>query len=333
MSLVDDLRPVSLEQECERLLQLDIADLDMSNLLEVDCVACGSAARADTFRKNGFQANRCAVCGTVYVSPRLPQSELNRFFHVSRAMAFWSHHVYPSSIDARRAIMSRRAVRIRTALAEMGLSLPLARMLEVGAGYGVFLEQARAAGLARYLACVEPSPECCQRIRDEKLAESIVEATLDSYTAAAPFDLVVANGVLEHPEAPIEFLTAALRLLAPGGLLVVCSAGSDGPDTAVLREHAPNVEPPHSQNFISRAGWQALAGRLGAGLLRCESIGEMDLDILDQAAAIHGDPMAARLAAFFARPHLREAVQTVLQAQGCTGFNFVVIARDAAVPD
>lgn len=332
MSRVDELRPARLEQECERLLRQDVADLDTGSLRDVACVACGDPGRAHSFAKNGFQVNRCAACATLYVSPRLPQAELNRFFHYSRAMAFWSDHVYPSSIATRRDIMARRVARIRTTLEALGQRSPVGRLLEAGAGYGTFLEQARAAGLARHLACIEPSPDCCRHIREAGLADSVAECTLDGYAAAQPFDLVVANGVLEHPESPLDFLAAALRLLAPGGLLVVCSAGSDGPDTEVLREHAPNVEPPHSQNFISRAGWQAIAGRLGARLLRCESIGELDLDIVDQAAAAHGGPMAARLAAFFARPGLREAVQGVLQAQGCSGFNFVVLAGDAAVP-
>lgn len=332
MSRVDELRPAPLEQECERLLRLDIADLDTSRLVDAACVACGGARCVHTFSKNGFRVNKCAGCGTVYVSPRLPQAELNRFFHFSRAMAFWSRRVYPSTIATRRDIMARRVARIGDALRALGLTVPVGRMLEAGAGFGTFLEQARAAGLARHLACIEPSPDCCRHIGDQALADSIAQCTLDTFPATEPFDLVVANGVVEHPESPRDFVATALRLLKPEGVLVVCSAGSDGPDTEVLREHAPNVEPPHSQNFISRAGWEAITAGLGARLLRCESIGEFDLDILEDAAAVHGGPLAVRLTEFLARPGLREAVQAALRDQGCSGFNFVVIGPGATVP-
>lgn len=52
-------------------------------------------------------------------------------------------------------------------------------MLEIGSGIGLSLEQARALYLAERVACIEPSPECCEQIRRDCLADEVWESTLD----------------------------------------------------------------------------------------------------------------------------------------------------------
>src|SRR3972149_3651234 len=48
----------------------------MTNLEEVPCDLCGSAARKTLYDKRPFGIVQCSECGLVYVSPRLPACSL-----------------------------------------------------------------------------------------------------------------------------------------------------------------------------------------------------------------------------------------------------------------
>ncbi len=92
------------------------------------------------------------------------------------------------------------------------------RLLDVGAGLGVFPYRMKQAGW-----------DCVALDMDERLAahhreivgvEAIVGDVKD-ITASKPFDLITFNKVLEHVTDPIEMLASVKRLLAAGGLVYV----------------------------------------------------------------------------------------------------------------
>src|SRR5262249_61602827 len=92
------------------------------------------------------------------------------------------------------------------------------RLLDVGAGIGVFAATMKAAGWS--VVAVEPDPRTAHHLREcvgvEAHARPI--AALDP-AEVGRFDIVTFNKVLEHVEDPIALLTAAHPLLAPVGLV------------------------------------------------------------------------------------------------------------------
>jgi SAM-dependent methyltransferase len=89
------------------------------------------------------------------------------------------------------------------------------RLLDVGCGFGHFVQWALSAGWDAW-GC-EPDPWA----RERTLVAERVAASLDAVSGS--FDIVTLWDVLEHVPAPIEFAASLPAVMRPGGRVLVCS--------------------------------------------------------------------------------------------------------------
>lgn len=95
------------------------------------------------------------------------------------------------------------------------------RALDVGCGAGLLAEPLARLGAA--VTGVDPAQELVEAAREH----SAVQALQIDYRAAAvenvegEFDLITAMEVIEHTADPQQFLRHLVRLLVPGGLLIL----------------------------------------------------------------------------------------------------------------
>lgn len=109
-----------------------------------------------------------------------------------------------------------RALQMRKLLESLGLAAG-ARLLDVGAGSGILVEQALAAG---YRAeGIEPSHWLVEAARERGLP--VHEGALPSPAIRGPYDVVTLVDVIEHVSQPVELLAQARALLAPGGVVAI----------------------------------------------------------------------------------------------------------------
>ena len=104
------------------------------------------------------------------------------------------------------------------ASARFGRRMTERRLLDVGAGVGVFPAAMKAAGWA--VVALEPDPRTAEHLRQS----AGVEAQAAPIAALDPdrvgrFDAITFNKVLEHVEDPVGMLAAARPLLAGGGFV------------------------------------------------------------------------------------------------------------------
>lgn len=110
-------------------------------------------------------------------------------------------------------------------------------VFDIGCGNGsLLLELARRLPGAR-LSGVDPSPEAVTHARAAGVDAAV--GYLDaSYVPAGRCDLVVSVNVIEHCPDPREFIGAVLRILAPGGrLLLVCPDGDRPSSELLVQDH------------------------------------------------------------------------------------------------
>ena len=133
-----------------------------------------------------------------------------------------SHHV---DYDQVAATYDQRYARgapagIGEALSGIAAEIHAERVLEVGCGTGQWL--ALLAGGGRRLYGVDLSNAMLERAHARVPALALIRGHADQLAfARASFDLVFCVHALHHFDAPREFVSAAHRLLRPGGAIAV----------------------------------------------------------------------------------------------------------------
>src|SRR5262245_19918160 len=110
------------------------------------------------------------------------------------------------------------------------------RLLDVGAGIGVFPAAMKSAGWT--VVAIEPDLRAAEHLRDAVGIEvhALPIAALDP-AKVGRFDAVTFNKVLEHVEDPVELLAAAQPLLADGGFVY-----AEVPDAEAAAAEGPGRE-------------------------------------------------------------------------------------------
>ena len=96
--------------------------------------------------------------------------------------------------------------------------VPTGRLLDVGCGHGLLLDEARSRGYA--VVGLELSRAAAAHARDV-LRLDVRELPLEDFRADEGFDVVVLADVLEHLDDPVAGIDRCLELLRPDGVLCV----------------------------------------------------------------------------------------------------------------
>ncbi|MDT7042099.1 class I SAM-dependent methyltransferase [Candidatus Nitronereus thalassa] len=121
--------------------------------------------------------------------------------------------------DEYEATRAERAIQANTLLKIVERFKPRGRLLDVGAGSGIFVEQAQKAG---FTACgVEPSRSLHAQARQRGLPVTLGALPHDNVTG--PFDVVTLVDVIEHVPNPIEVTQSLGNVLADDGVCLIAT--------------------------------------------------------------------------------------------------------------
>lgn len=153
----------------------------------------------------------CRECGTVQ-QPILPKgAELHDLYREMRDDAYLGEE------DGRRATANRL-------LDLIGAHVPAGRLLDVGCGHGLLLDEARGRGYDT--VGLELSREAVRHAR-ETLGLDVREVPLEGFSegrngdSPGEFDAIVLADVLEHLDDPVDAIDRCVNLLKPGGALCI----------------------------------------------------------------------------------------------------------------
>jgi 2-polyprenyl-3-methyl-5-hydroxy-6-metoxy-1,4-benzoquinol methylase len=142
-------------------------------------------------------------------------------------------------------------------------SLPLrkgGRVLEVGCGSGATLR--RLQDLGWEVEGVDFDPRAVENARAKGLRVRQGELAGQGFEPDA-FDAVIASHVIEHVPDPAGLARQCLRLLRPGGVLVVQTPNASSLGRAVFGEHWRGLEPPRHLHIFTPRALVALLERAG----------------------------------------------------------------------
>jgi SAM-dependent methyltransferase len=151
--------------------------------------------------------SRCEDCGLIFDSPRPTLAAISAFYSKLEQYDGWTQN-----LPAREKLWRRR-------LRKMRGDFKPGRLLDIGAGIGQFLSEARAS-----FATVDGTEVSTQAIAiaQKTFGVALKQGTIETLALpAASYDTVTATHVLEHVHEPGAFLAECHRLLSPGGRLFI----------------------------------------------------------------------------------------------------------------
>lgn len=275
----EDIRKREVFNQYLKLVEKDVQKMfaDKKQFASIDCPACGRRDFKFQFEKMGFQYVLCQNCQTLFVDPRPPLQKLMDFYTGAPSSVFWVERFFKPVVEARRQkIFQPRAELIRDILPQFSQGI----IGDIGAGFGIFLEELSKFWPKAKLVAIEPSPEMAEICRAKEL-EVIPQMAESVRGWEGKFDFLSAFELFEHLYNPGEFLEKVWSLLRPGGYFFLTTLNGQGFDIQVLWEKSKSVFPPHHLNFFNPDSIGLLLKSKGFAVREISTPGKLDWDIIE----------------------------------------------------
>lgn len=275
----EDIRKREVFDQYLEMVKKDVGAFfgDQSAFIQIPCPACSSQDYSTQFNKSGFNYVLCSVCGTLFVNPRPPFDLLADFYIQSPSTKFWVNEFFKPVAEARRVKIFRPRAEYVTQ--KFG-SDPEWIVGDIGAGFGLFLEELSKIWPSSKLVAIEPSEEMSE-ICNAKGFEALPCAIEDVTGWNKKFDLLTSFELFEHVYDPQTFLRKIWELLRPGGRLLMTTLNGEGFDIQVLWDNSKSVSPPHHLNFFNPRSMKILLEKCGLTIEEISTPGRLDWDIIE----------------------------------------------------
>jgi SAM-dependent methyltransferase len=175
----------------------------------INCIFCNIWSDNIVIEENGYAGRKCNVCGLIYVSPRPKYSQIMNMYSHEKAVNYAESIIPEEFIKRLQARHTLSAVRRYS----NGGSL-----LEIGAGAGYFLDEARRQGFD--VRGIEPNRIQADFIND-RMKISCEENPLHmSSFNGRKFDVIYNCNVLSHFYDPMAEFKTINNVLRDSGILV-----------------------------------------------------------------------------------------------------------------
>jgi SAM-dependent methyltransferase len=218
---------------------------------EIGCVLCESDGIADpvVIQDNGWNGRQCQSCSLIYISPRPSADQILQLYSHDSAQ---TDSAVLLSDQAYRRLHARHSLGILRRYAECG------KLLEIGAGAGFFLNEARDGGFVPL--GIEPNPRQAAFIRSRGI--ECDERPLSRAFPGQIFDAIYHCDVTSHFHDLIGEFRLMKQRLRPGGFMMF----ETGNFADVARQHydlIPSFQYPDHLFFLGPRSLDILLRRAG----------------------------------------------------------------------
>ncbi len=235
------------------------------------CDCCGSEEREEVFggpdrllgHPGRFSYVHCKGCGLLYQYPRPMPSALGRFYRGG----YRAYHRLVREEPSPLRRWSRRYGMVKQR-GYVERFLPEGRLLDVGCGTGLFLEEMQRSG--RWdLQGIEPSADAASYVQ-KKLGLPVQNSTFEETTLPpSSQDVITMWYVLEHLPSPTTALRKAHVLLRPGGMLILALPNYESLDRRLFGRYWSGWDLPRHLYLFPRPLFQKMLQECGFEVVDC----------------------------------------------------------------
>ena len=234
--------------------------MEQSNSLQRVCGVCGqSHTRTLYYPKNSpGPVVRCQNCGFVYIASFHDPSALifdESKFHIDPKLlissdlsefpqGYWEFSLLPAKLVELPALQRNAHDAVR----RLEHHLSGGNILDIGCGWGIFIDVARHSGWKSY--GLEPLPGHAAYGRAKLKLEVITGTLKDDTFPAAYFDAITAFQVFEHLPDISATIRRLWKIQKPGGLILIEVPNIKTLGVTILRGRHRHFNPDHI-NFFS----------------------------------------------------------------------------------
>jgi 2-polyprenyl-3-methyl-5-hydroxy-6-metoxy-1,4-benzoquinol methylase len=232
-------------------------DVKNGDLEELHCPLCVSQDTSIMHIFPPFKVVRCKDCDLIYLNPRLRESVMERFYRDGNYFSGDStgYAEYSAQEESLRVTFRRFLRELR----DRGMTS--GRLLEVGCGYGYFLDEAK--NFFSYSAGTELSEEAGKAANKQTGAEIFIGTIYDLPPKFKNFDIIVLINVIEHVYSPIDFATVLKQLLRRGGEIIIATPDIGSFWYTLMRKRWPSFKIPEHVVFYTEKTLTSLLERAG----------------------------------------------------------------------
>ena len=209
---------------------------DVKNQKKRDCIVCGSKKKQEVFSKYGFKHNLCKKCGFLYVDPTLNEEITHSNFLNEDSYTKVLLNKENIDLDKKKFLYS---------LQKLNISLKNKTVLDIGCGFGFFLDVAREFGCEVYGS--ELNKSCLNLLKKKKIP---LVNNYENYHEK--FDIISLWLVLEHLFDPGALLKHIHRLLKKNGRLIINIPNYKSLTARILKEKCTMFSGEQHINFFSK---------------------------------------------------------------------------------
>ena len=222
---------------------------------DIKCIFCKKNNDKIVIRENGYTGIKCKSCDLIYISPRPSLNEIIDLYGHDQADASAKSHIDASSS---KAIYARHTLKIINKYIQKG------KLLEIGAGGGYFLNEARKKG---FNVCGIEFNEIQSKFINQELGIPCVRLPLSQEIYPnVNFDIIYHCDVISHFYDPIhEFEKMNLRLNKNG--YVIFETGNLGDVDKKYWKYYRKFQYPDHLFFYSESNIKSLLEMTGFELI------------------------------------------------------------------
>ena len=275
-----DIRPKEIFAKYLELSKADAKNFfnDIKNRYNINCPACNSDFTETSFTKDEFNYKICSNCESLFLSPRPPKDIFDNFYKNSISSNYCAEVFFPAVAEVRRELIFKERVSKVLEFCKIK-DIDHNSIIDVGAGYGIFLEEWKKVNPKDNIYALEPGEKLANICRSKNI-ETLEKFSEDAIEWKHKADIVTCFEVFEHVHSPFDFVSSIKRLAKPGGTILISGLTVDGFDIQYLWEESKSISPPHHLNFLSVTGINKLFNTIGFKDIEIFTPGKLDFDIV-----------------------------------------------------